>query len=260
MPAPTWDQRLALRDRLPGRPVMTQCWDRLLFLHWRVPADGIQARLPPGLTVDTCEGDAWLGIVPFFMRDIRIRGLPPIPTAANFLELNLRTYVYDERGIPGVWFFSLDANSWLTVQGARTWFRLPYRSSRMSALLDDASDAVDYRAHRRGAALEAASRFHYRPRGPARTAEPGSLEFFLIERYLLFSLGRRGRLFTGRVWHEPYAFADAQLDAWDDRLLGLNGFDSLGRPPDHAVVSRGVCVDVFGLQRCVQDLGRRLSQ
>lgn len=248
MRLPTLEHRLRLRDRPPGRPVMHQAWDRLLFLHWRYPADALQARLPPGLTIDTHEGDAWLGVVPFFMRGIRIRGLPGIPTATNFLELNLRTYVHDEHGTPGVWFFSLDANSRLTVWGARTWFRLPYQHAQMTAAADPATQAVDYRSHRRRTPHETASHFHYRPHGPLRVTEPGSLEFFLVERYLLFAAVRHGRLCTGRVWHSPYRIADARLEAWDDRLIALNGFAAPGRPPDHAVVSPGVEVEVFGLQ------------
>ncbi|MCA9053272.1 MAG: DUF2071 domain-containing protein, partial [Planctomycetaceae bacterium] len=123
------------------------------------------------------------------------------------------------------------------------------RYARMSAVVDWQRDEVDFRSHRRGTPSDMASRFVYRPRGPYRTAEPGSLEFFLVERYLLFSVDRHGRLHSGRVWHEPYQFADADVSCWDDRLVVLNGFPELGRPPDHAVISPGVTVDVFNLER-----------
>lgn len=245
---PTLAQRMALRERPAGRPVMRQCWDRLLFLHWRVAPDVIQSRLPRGLTVDTFNGDAWLGVVPFFMRGIRIRGLPSIPTATNFLELNLRTYVHDDSGTPGVWFFSLDANSRLTVQGARAWFRLPYSFARMTATIDSAADAVDYQWHRRGSPPETASQFSYRPaERPVRTATAESLEFFLVERYLLFARGRGDRLYRGRVWHPPYPIVDAEVTHWDDHVIQLNGFDGTRRPPDHVLMSPGVEVDVFAL-------------
>ena len=245
----SWKRQRALRDRPAGRLAMRQCWDRLLFLHWRVPPELIQPRLPNGLTVDTFGGDAWLGVVPFFMRGIRLRGWPAIPTTSSFLELNLRTYVVDERGVPGVWFFSLDANSWLAVQGAKLLYGLPYRYATMSAAVDLERDEVDYRSHRRGTPIKTASRFVYRPGIPLRTAEPGTLEFFLIERYLLYSCDRRGKLYTGRVWHEPYRFADAEVTLCDDRLLMLNGFPEQGCPPDHAVVAPGVEVEVFALEQ-----------
>jgi hypothetical protein len=241
-------QRLSLRERPAGRVVMRQRWEQLLVQHWRYPAEPLQRRLPRGLTIDTCEGDAWIGIVPFFMRGVRIRGLPRLPTATDFLELNLRTYVRDEDGTPGVWFFSLDANSLLTVLGARTWFRLPYVYSRASSAGVGEQAGIDYRSRRVGRPEGTASQFVYREAGPRRMAQPGTLEFFLVERYLLFSQ-RFGRLCTGRVWHEPYQFADARVERWDDRLLGLNGFESPGRAPDHAVVSAGVEVDIFALQR-----------
>ncbi|MFV0443396.1 MAG: YqjF family protein [Planctomycetaceae bacterium] len=226
---------------------MTQRWEHLLFLHWRFDRESIQSRLPAGLTADTYDGAAWLGVVPFFMRNIRIRGLPPIPTATNFLELNLRTYVHDDRGVPGVWFFSLDANSWLTVQGARSWFGLPYHHARIHTTVDDQSGEVDYHSRRRVCSADTASHFRYRASARPQPAEPGTPEFFLVERYLLFSANNRGQLSTGRVWHDPSQIAPAEVSSWDDHLLRINGFPSPGRPPDHAVVSPGVSVNVFPL-------------
>jgi hypothetical protein len=245
---PSVEQRLAVRHRPAGRPVMDHTWERLLFLHWRFPAGEIQSRLPRGLYVDTFDGDAWVGVVPFFMRNIHVRGLPRIPGAVNFLELNLRTYVHDGHGTPGVWFFSLDANSWLTVQGARRWYRLPYWPARISAGVDGSTNRVDYRCHRRGHPIESASHFVYEPRGEAREAAPGTLEFFLIERYVLFAETEPGLIAAGQVHHVPYRFTDAVLSAWDDRLIGLHGLSSPSREPDHAVVATGVTVEVFGLQ------------
>lgn len=98
---------------------MYQRWRDLLFLHWEYPVEQIQQTLPPGLRVDTYHGQAYLGIVPFFMCDIRPRFLPAVRGISHFLELNLRTYVYDEAGVPGVWFYSLDANQRLAVKVAR---------------------------------------------------------------------------------------------------------------------------------------------
>jgi len=110
---------------------MYQQWRDLLFLHWEYPAAAIQETLPEGLFVDTFGGTAYLGIVPFFMRNSRPRFLPAVPGLSNFMELNLRTYVYDRSGIPGVWFYSLDANQPLAVEIARRIFHLPYRHAKM---------------------------------------------------------------------------------------------------------------------------------
>ncbi|MEI6536644.1 MAG: DUF2071 domain-containing protein, partial [Verrucomicrobiaceae bacterium] len=99
-------QRLAARELQPGSPVMFQQWRDLLFLHWEYSAAAIQATLPEGLFVDTFDGKAYLGVVPFFMRKIRPRFLPAVPGISDFMELNLRTYVHDRAGVPGVWFYS----------------------------------------------------------------------------------------------------------------------------------------------------------
>jgi uncharacterized protein YqjF (DUF2071 family) len=134
---PTLESRIAVRE-LPARAhVMHQRWESLLFLHWRWDAAEIQRTLPPGLFVDTFQGDAWLAIVPFYMRGIRPRFCPPVPGISDFLELNVRTYVHDEQGRPGVWFYSLDCNQPLAVWTARTFFHLPYQHARMWAEISD---------------------------------------------------------------------------------------------------------------------------
>ncbi len=108
MKQPTIDQRLAMRQRPHGSALMYQSWNDLLFLHWRAEPDAIQAKLPKGLFVDCFEDQAYLGLIPFYMRNIHFRWTPSLPWISYFLEINLRTYVVDEAGTPGVWFFSLD--------------------------------------------------------------------------------------------------------------------------------------------------------
>ena len=130
---PEMQQRLVVRNHPGVKPAMHQCWKHLLFLHWAWDPESLQVRLPPGLTIDTWDGHAWLGVVPFYMHNIRPVWSPSIPWVSNFLELNLRTYVYDEAGRPGVWFFSLDANRSLAVWAARRFFSLPYQHARMTA-------------------------------------------------------------------------------------------------------------------------------
>ena len=243
--SPSWAARAALRDWPAGqRHVMYQTWSDLLFLHWRLPPEIIQATLPPGLYADTFAGDAYIGIVPFWMNWIRPRYLPAIPWISFFLETNVRTYVFDEKGNSGVWFYSLDCNQPFAVWLARTFFRLPYEHAQMQAI--NQAGKIAYQLKRRGAL--AGSHFAYEPAGPTFFATPESLEFFLAERYLLFAATPMG-LATGRVHHTPYPLQAATLTAWNDELLCLDDFVSPERPPDNILCSAGVDVRVYPLVR-----------
>ena len=238
--------RLAARVRPVGNPVMYQEWRDLLFLHWEYSVAAIQATLPDGLFVDTFGGKAYLGIVPFFMRNIRPRWLPAVPGVSNFLELNLRTYVYDRAGVPGVWFYSLDANQSLAVAIARRFFHLPYHHAKMKSTRTSAG-AIRYESVRSGDSGRRCF-FEYAPGNAWSEPPPESLEFFLVERYRLYSSAPDG-LRRGAVFHEPYPVCRAEVTAWDENLLPLNGFSPTGRPPDHVLMSRGVDVTVFPLER-----------
>lgn len=239
---PTDEQRLAVRIRPNQSTVMYQTWEHLLFLHWEIDPAVIQATLPEGLTVDTFDGKAYLGIVPFYMNWIRPRFLPPVPKLSFFLETNLRTYVYDEDGTPGVWFYSLDCNQPLAVWIARTFFKLPYFHAKMTARRSD--ETVHYATQRRGSQIQGA--FEYRPISVPKPAEIGSLEFFLGERYILFANTRRG-IKRGQVWHEPYRLSSAEVPRYSTELIELAGFPAVTRPFDHALYSPGVRVNVFPL-------------
>lgn len=247
---PTSATRLALRERPQSRtPVMYQKWRELLFLHWAYNPADIQRTLPPGLYVDTFAGKAYVGLVPFFMRDIRPRFCPIMPGISNFLEVNLRTYVYDERGVAGVWFYSLDANQWLAVQLARTFFKLPYFYAKMQAQISQAGQ-VSYTTWRRGTAAALTSQFRYQAQGSLHSVEPDSLEFFLIERYVLFAYAeRQHHLSTGQVYHTPYPICEAEVPLWDANLFTLAGLTLPDRVPDHILMSPGVDVEVFALEK-----------
>lgn len=249
-PQVTTDQRLALRNRPTRTPIMYQSWIDLLFLHWRIPAEIIVPHIPDGLFVDTFDGDAFIGVVPFFMKNIRFRGTPSVPWVSNFLELNVRTYVHDGNGTAGVWFLSLDCNQPIAVWTARTVFHLPYEHARMSATKPNKS-TIDYHSVRNNQRdRNRKSSFNYTYRGEPRFAEPGTLEFFLAERYVLFSQNRNGTLSSGRVYHTPYPLCDVEVTTAETDLMELNSLPVPTRPFDHAIGSRGVHVDVFPLQRC----------
>lgn len=241
---PTAAQREAARHPAPNRrAVMHQRWENLLFLHWALEPDRIQHTLPQGLHADTLDGKGWLGIVPFAMRGVRPTGLPAFGPVSNFLELNVRTYVHDDRGVPGVWFYSLDCNQPLAVAIARVFFGLPYMHAKMTSKF---GPVVDYRSARSG--MEKEAHYAWEAHGPAQTAASGTLEFFLLERYHLYSV-RRGKLLRGTVRHEPYTFRAARLDGFSLLPAELAGFGDLAGPPRHVCHADGVDVRILGLDR-----------
>ena len=197
-------------------------WTDLAFLHWPVPKEALQPLLPEGLEVETFDGDAWLGIVPFVMRKTRIRCMPAIPGAHDFPELNVRTYVRhgDKRG---VWFFSLDAASKLAVTGARATFGLPYFRAEME--VEQRGMLTSYVSRRiddRGPPARFAA--GYCSGGSSRAAAEGTLEHFLVERYCLFAEGRDGQLRVGEIAHAPWQIqsASVQLGVCDmTRVCGI---------------------------------------
>lgn len=235
-----------------GPRVMHQQWRDLLFLHWDVPPRVVGETLPPGLSVDTFENRAWLGIVPFRMQRVRPRGLPAVPGISAFGELNLRTYVRGRDGTPGVWFYSLDAHQRLAVGLARTLFHLPYVWARIVTERQD--QQVRYRWSRSKNARRSEPSFVYdTPDDPGATppapAPPGSLDAFLVERYVLFSYAaKRRRLYAGRVVHPPYRIATPRVHRLDTSLFELNGFPPPRRPPSHVTWSPGVDVAVHALR------------
>ncbi len=233
-----------MRERPNGFPVMRQRWAGLLFLHWPVDPALIQIRLPEGLFVDTHDGQAWLGVVPFFMEQVRPVMLPPVPRLSWFLELNVRTYVHDAEGRPGVWFFSLDCNQPVAVEIARRFFHLPYEHAAMQSIWR--GNEIDYRSRRKTPDAVRAG-YRYQTPSAARAAEEGSLEWFLVERYLLFSTNRDGRIYSGRVHHTPYQIAPAVCHEWSTEPLRLNGFEAPETGPPSMLVAEPVDVTIFPL-------------
>jgi len=245
---PTQAQREILRKRPTGWAVMRQRWAGLGFFHWQVEPEVIAARLPDCLHVDTWDDAAWLGVVPFFMQKVRPSGLPPLPSLSWFLELNVRTYVYDDQGRAGVWFFSLDCNQPIAVEIARRFFHLPYEHAEMRATTD-VDGMIDYRCRRKSETQAIRCRYPVAEPASAAPAAPNTLEWFLAERYLLFSANKCGRIFTGQVHHAPYRLAP--IEATSHATIGLplawDGFALPDGPPVSALVAEPVEVKIYPL-------------
>lgn len=220
--------RTSPRDRPRGHPVMHQNWGKLLFMHWPVPVRCLRARVPESLALDTFDGAAWVGVVPFTMWGVRPTLTPSLPGLSAFHELNVRTYVHRD-GVPGVYFFSLDASHPVAVWAARRFYHLPYYSSDMS--IDESAGEIDYHSRRLHKHAPAAD-FHARWKpGPAYPpAHPASLEFFLTERYCLYT-EYRNRLYRCRIHHRPWPLRQAELTFFESNLLPSHGIPQPPEPP-----------------------------
>ena len=217
---------------LPERGwLQAQTWERLCFLHWRVPEDGLRALVPDRLELDTHDGSAWLGITPFRISGLRLRGLLPVPRLSSFLELNVRTYVtIDDR--PGIFFFSLDAGSRFAVESARRIYRVPYLHARMR--VRGRGDAVEFESERtQSDGPSARLALRYEAADAAAEPEPGSLEWFLTERYCLYTLDERQRVLRGDIHHPPWRLRPATARVGANTMARQIGLDLHGEPLLH---------------------------
>ncbi|WP_426446788.1 YqjF family protein [Paenibacillus sp. S-38] len=223
--------------------VMKQRWLDLLFAHWPLSPAGLQDCLPPGLTLDTYGGEAWMGVVPFRMKGIRARWLPPIPGGSAFPELNVRTYVR-VGGRAGVYFFSLDTSHALAAALARRFYRLPYFRAQMSVEsgLEDGWVRYASRRSRGSGAGETAFSAVYRPVSTPFLATPGSLAHWLTERYSLFTMDGKGEVLRCDIRHEPWKLQMAEVRIAENTMTTGQGLPLLleGKPLVHYALEREV--------------------
>jgi uncharacterized protein len=212
--------RLSIRQRPRGVPLMEHHWGKLLFMHWPIPPTALRPLIPERLAIDTFDGKAWIGITPFTLWDVRLSFTPPVPWLSDFHELNVRTYVH-LNGVPGVWFLSLNTNSMTTVLGARTLFHLPYFSASID--LAEEGETIHYDLKRTDDEAE----FHaaWTIGGHLREAEPDSLEFFLTERYCLYSTDG-DHLYRSRIHHRPWPLQEAGLTFFQSTMIEADGVET----------------------------------
>ncbi len=237
----------------PDQPVlMYQNWHHLLFLHWEIPPEELQALVPASLEIDTFEGKAYVGLVPFTVTGARPVLAPPVPGISNFHEVNVRTYVHRKGSDPGVWFFSLDASNAIAVAAARAGYKLPYFHAQIDfSASNDPLPKVTFRSHRDDERGPKPAHLHveYAPQtGVVTPAAPNTLEFFLIERYILYAQGEDHQLYRARVHHQPYPVQRAEIAGLDETLVWAAG---VRRPDDVPLrhYAREVSVKVYPPER-----------
>jgi uncharacterized protein YqjF (DUF2071 family) len=242
-------ERLATRKRPDGQPLMHQEWGKLLFMHWRMEEKDLRPLIPSELEIDTFDGSAWIGVIPFTMWDIRALPpfLPPMPGLSSMHELNVRTYVHYDR-VPGVWFFSLDCNSTAAVIGARSFYHLPYFDADID--LQQRGNTINYELMRTDD-----------PRADFQASwdigetipfsHPDSLEFFLTERYCLYSEHEK-QIYRARIFHQPWPLQKATVNSFQSTMIESLG---LKAPKGEAVLNytEEISVDIWPLRSLSSD-------
>jgi hypothetical protein len=212
-----------------GAWVMQQTWYNLLFAHWPIPVEMMRRAVPKALELDLFDGQAWVGVVPFGMSRVHPRWTFPAPWLSDFLELNVRTYV-TRADRPGVYFFSLDAANPLAVEIARRWYHLPYFTARMK--LEARADGwISYhstRVHRHAPKADFAGR--YRPASETFLSTRGSVEYFLTERYCLYTVVQ-GTVYRGEIHHAPWPLQRAEAEIETNTMTLPHGLQLPGTPP-----------------------------
>lgn len=232
---------------------MHQTWGKLLFIHWPIDTAVLRPLIPRQLEIDTFDGSAWIGVIPFTMWGIRAAFMPPIPGTSAFHELNVRTYVH-LNGVPGVWFFSLDAASRLAVWGARRFYYLPYFYAQMS--LDQSGNEIIYSSQRRDkhgppAGLQATWVIGDPLPSPSsgsidRNVCPTSLDFFLTERYCLYS-ENKGEVYRARIHHQPWPLHNATLSSLNSTMVESLGVTAPSGNP-HLRYAEEISVEIWPLR------------
>ncbi len=209
---------------------MHQNWGKLLFMHWRIDEKHLRPLIPQALKIDAFDGSAWIAVAPFTMWDIRALPpfLPAVPGLSSAHELNVRTYVYLDN-VPGVWFFSLDCNSSLAVMAARTFYHLPYYAAEIELVEENGKNesdkpgscSIDYSLVR---SEDPPATFHskWTVGEHLATSRPNSLEFFLTERYCLYS-EHNSKLYRARIHHNPWPLQTAELNSFESSMIESHG-------------------------------------
>ena len=231
---------------LPRGPwVQHQTWSDMLFAHWPLDPTALRPHVPAPLEVDTFEGQAWVAITPYRMRNLRPRGIPVIPGFSHFAELDLRTYVR-HRDQPGVYYFSLSAPNLLVVLGARLLYGLPYHPARARAT--QSGDAIQHAAMR--GPRDAATGFHvtYRPVGDVFYTEPGTLAHWLTDRWTLFTVRRGGATRRVEIHRRPWRLQEATAKIHFNNVATAHGIQLPDQEP-LLHFSRGVDVLIWPPKR-----------
>ena len=215
--------------RAPGIGwMMSQHWRSMLLAHWPIAPELLRALIPPGLALDTHDGQAWLSLAALTVTRSRLRWLPSLPKVSPFLQLNAYTYV-TWNGQPAFYLFSADTNSLAATVSGRLLYRLPYSQAEMRCTTDEAH-IIEFSSRRVDNAAPAAFSAAYYPTGPAAAPRPRSLEHWLLARRWFYVQDHQQRLYRAAV-HCPSVQLRAAEAAILENTLMLRHSLVLSDPP-----------------------------
>ena len=228
---------------MPDRPfAISQEWRELTFMHWKVDPERLKPHLPDGLEIDLFNGEAYVGVIPFVMKNVRPRGLPSVPGISTFAEFNVRTYVIKD-GQAGVFFLTLDAKSLVTCFYAPRAYGLPYRYAKAKVKYE--GESLQWRSRRSSDGAELIGSTSNK--GPLQSSDSNTLEHYFFERYCLYT-EHQGCIRRAYVYHQPWSFTEAEVNLESNSLLeSYNmGLDALS--PDLIHYSQGLLVKTWPIE------------
>jgi uncharacterized protein YqjF (DUF2071 family) len=225
-------------------PFLTARWSNLVLLTYPVPQALLEPRLPPGLSLDLRDGQAFVSLVAFDFLHTRVLGLP-WPGYRNFPEINLRFYVRQKQE-RGVVFIREFVPKKLIALLARKIYNEPYSAAMMESRVaqDDAKIVVEHRLMTGGRE----NRLSVTACKPCCLPTSDSVEHFFKEHQWGFGVSRSGQCIRYQVVHpcwKTYAVSSFELD-WDwGRVYGEEFAFLDGVSPYSVVLAEGSAIQVF---------------
>jgi uncharacterized protein YqjF (DUF2071 family) len=208
--------------------IMKQSWKNVFFIHLPVSAPSLRPHIPSCLDLDVYEGEPWISLVLFTIEGIYLKGIP-FSVVSAFPEINVRTYIsYNKR--PGVFFLSLDAKHWATYTIAKKWYHLPYYESQIS--VKQTNQFTSYNSIRKDRKVVPAE-FKGTLKSLSETfySKQNSLEYWLTERYYLYSSNQGKDAFRAKIHHEPWQLQEAKAEINANTLISSMNILPLNEDP-----------------------------
>jgi uncharacterized protein len=180
-----------------------QQWHNSTFLHWIIPAEKIKELLPPGLELDTFEGNAWVSLVEFEVKKMSPHYLPPFPYISNFREINVRTYVTC-KGIRGIYLFSIETDKIIEVFLTRSFIGLPYEKSLIKKTPNNVVSVNNYHNYFLDYSLA--------PVG--LPTEKSKLDYWLTERHCLYNY-HNNKIYRHNIHHKEWDLEEIDISISD---------------------------------------------